>query len=113
MVKMGIDLNLLPMMQGISSNFSHEIISLDRNYELFDRIRAIPSLPISDGFACHHASFCHDDVDEGYGDVVEDYYGTRLRYTLAVELKKVNIPGPPGAFVHALNDDVPIVLFWR
>ena len=110
---MGIDLNLLPMRQGIRSNFSHEIINMDRNYELFDRIRAIPSLPISDGFACHQASFDYYNVDEGYGDVVKDCYGTRLRYTLAGELKKVNIPGPPGAFVDALNDDVPIVLFWR
>ena len=110
---MGVDLKLLPMRYGIGSNFSHEIIEVVRCRDMFDRINAIPSFPVSDGFSCSLASFDHDDVDSGQGEVVEDFYGQRLRYTLACELKKVGIGGPEGAFVDALKDDVPIVLFWR
>jgi hypothetical protein len=108
---MSIYLKLLPFYGGDSS-FSHEVLCVDQDYELYGRIRALPSMKIMDRFVTY---LCRDDTCEEvhYGDTIEDPYGDRLEFVLAIDLKKVGIPGPTGAYVAAMKDRDRIALYWN
>ncbi len=107
---MGIYLKLLPFFDGVR-NCSHEILDVEQDYDLFDRIRDMPSMEVDDDFTSFYS---RDGQFEGhhYGNTEEDAHGERLRWVLAKDLKLVDIPGPTGAYVAAMNDRDRIALYW-
>ncbi|MCA9340429.1 MAG: hypothetical protein KDA17_05935 [Candidatus Saccharibacteria bacterium] len=105
---MSLDLSLLPMRD--SSDFSHEVIRV-KNCEDIDKVLKLPALEIQDGFNSYLSR--NDDYEEiHYGETTETPYGERLTYTLAKNLKSINIGGPEGAFINALDDATKVALFW-
>jgi len=110
---MSLSLQLLPMRKTRSRSFSHEILDAPLGDGLFERIIALNMLPMPSYFTCYLAKIGdEDDEHTGYGEVREDSWGDRLKFTVASELKTVGIPGPVGAFINALDDGVEVVLFW-
>jgi hypothetical protein len=107
---MGMDLTLLPLRT--SDRFCHELLEVGRYYEHFAKIDELPSEPCPpiDGFVCRE----HPDWEDNcYGKVTRTPYGDPLQCVLARDLKTVELPGPVGAFVAALDDDVKIGLYWH
>ena len=105
---MSLELKLLPMR--CCENFSHEVLIV-RDFENIISIRELPSLDVQDGFHSYLSS--NDDYAEPhYGETVDTPYGERLTYTLAKHLKKINMGGPEGAFINALDDHVKVALYW-
>lgn len=106
---MGIDLRLLPHTR--TSNGSFDVVTIHRDYAIFDKIRKLPQMEIDDGFY----SYLSEDGDceeTHFGDTIYDKYGYRLKWVLAKDLKSVKIPGPAGAFVHAMEDRDRVALYW-
>lgn len=104
----GIDLNLLPY---DASFFSHTVLQVDRDYELYDKIKALPNMEVNDGFTSY---LSRDDKYEEphYGETVINPYGERVVFVLARDLKTVGIPGPTGAYVKELDDRCKVALYW-
>lgn len=107
---MGIYLKLLPFYHG-DSNFSHEILDVVQDYDLFDEIRVLPSMEVDDEF---DSFYSRDGQFNGhhYGVTEKDAYGNRLKWVLAKDLRLVGIPGPTGAYVAAMKDRDRIALYW-
>jgi hypothetical protein len=127
---MGVDLRLIPAthgrFDGPTSPFvlGHAVLHLDRDYGLWDRLRAIPSEPIpQDSFSSWFAR--REDGENEYGYCNEDPYGNRLRWVRAGDLATVLTQydrdegeTPPNtraaaAYVAALHPDTPVVLYWH
>ena len=105
---MGIDLILLPY---DSSFFSHTVLRVDRDYDLYDAIRDIPSKEVDDNFTSYVSR--DDQCEEThYGKTIENPYGQRTAFVLAKDLKRVRIPGPTGAYIRELDDDCKVALYW-
>lgn len=121
---MGIDLTLCPIeYPRLDSWLGHERISVRRDYRIFGQI---------DGFceAGAHA-ICHPRPlpewirfrwygDDGLEVATEDPYGTPLTYAMTGALCKVSLPKDATpwnravwAFLAALPDDTPVVLWWH
>lgn len=110
---MGIDLTLLPFdCDHEYLSFSHNVLQLPRDYNLFDKIRATTQNEVPEGFTSYVS---RDDAYEEthYGKTTEDPYGEKVRYTTAGELKKCGIYGPSGAYVNELPDENKVALFWH
>ncbi len=108
---MGVDLSLLPFRS--SEKYCHEVLNVGRHYEHYDRVDALPQVECHkfNAYVSREMGDHHDDT--GYGPVTKTPYGEPVKYVLAKDLKKVELPGPVGAFVAALNDDVKIALYWH
>lgn len=107
---MGTDLTLLPFRD--SDRYCHELLEVGRYYDHFDKIHELPQREMTEFNA-----FCSRETegwdDNCYGKVTQTPYGDPVKYVLAKDLKKVKLPGPVGAFVEALDDDVKVGLYWR
>ena len=109
---MGVDLKLLPFDCDLEMlSFSHTVLNVRRNYELFERIRALPSIRAPKQFTSY-LSRDADYEEPHYGVTTEDPYGDPVRCVLAGDLKTIGIPGPTGAYIDALDDDNKVALFW-
>lgn len=90
---MALDARLLPVNQaGRDSGYAHTVLSLDRDYELFERIKKVErhELPL---FQCStwFGRQIKDGQCEGertYGPVDETPYGEKMKYATAHELAK-------------------------
>lgn len=111
---MGMDLKLLPYYVNFDNRaaFSHEIIMVNRDSDLFDRINNIPQQEVEPDFTSY---LSYDDQYEEahYGLSVKDAYGDNLKFCRAGDLKKCDIGGAAGAYVNALVDNHKIALFWH
>ena len=111
---MGVDLTLLPIDSERCPvvRYSHTVLEVVRDYDLFKRIEVLHSKEIYPGFNSYVSR--EGDIEEcHYGLTVEDAYGRPVRCVLAKYLKEVDIPGATGAYVAALPDDYEIALYWH
>jgi hypothetical protein len=112
---MGVDLRLLPTWDASRPcAFSHAVIPVERDYELFDDVRAMKTEPVDRDF--HTFVSRMPNGEYGYGTTIVDAYGSPLRYVtagdLALVLKKHG-PSPAAAYVAALAPDAHVVLYWH
>ena len=124
--KMGRDLTLLPMRDprevGEVSVLAYNRLSFDRDYELFGQITEIKiggSEPTIKPLAIPPQMWVTIYGDEGLDRTRTDKYGTELTFVYAKELKKLKLPEDVSArnraikaFIDALPDDTPIILWW-
>lgn len=107
---MGVDLKLLPFYMGKAA-FSNDVISVQRNYDVFDQIKKLSAMKVPNEFN-GLVSMGGDYEEQHWGKVVEDKYGDIVKYVIAKDLKTINISGPAGAYVKAMEDEHKIALFW-
>lgn len=115
---MGVDLSLLPFRQSASMAFSHSIIEVSRDYDLYKLIESVGRVPAPDDFRAYVAPL--PNGERGYGVVKEDCYGQSLRMVSAKELAAITLPKDTGcraraawAYLKELPDDFYVVLFWH
>jgi len=111
---MDLDLTLLPHKHHHLSGVPLlcESLRLDRDYDLFGRLRACPS---------REAIPVDVHTDDGWRRTTTDPYGDPVRYALAGDLAAVlpaDVSTSPWndaviAFVRALPADVPVYLWWH
>ena len=118
---MGVDLRLLPFDGDIGNfAFSHTVLGCERRRNLWDKIEALPSLPVPDGFT----SFTGDapDGELGYGETLTTPYGERVQYTIISELLKLTLdPGVTDnyknraiwAYFAQLPSNTKVALYWH
>jgi len=109
---MGLDLTLIPM--GSDSpewGFGHELIELERNRDLFDKIMKLPTSAVPKNFSTFRGR--GEDGEHCYGNTQETPYGEPLAAVTMGELKTMRIPGPPGAYVAASRDEQRVALYWH
>jgi hypothetical protein len=119
--------------QGWSINFSHTVLPLGRNYDLWEKIEALPQLEVSEKsrqeFSCYLGTVpdgSHQG-ESGYGNLLEDCYGNQLQWVTAGDLVKAfqtqlaedeqsgyrSIPNESAAaYLAALEPDNPVALHW-
>lgn len=117
---MGLDLRLLPE-NYTSSNFSHTMISLDRDYELYDKIIDLVNksgFPVQDGFN----SYMSYDSELGghvYGLTIQDDYGEKLKGVYAKDLKEVfcidlsPVNSAAKSYLSQLDGNNKVYLYWH
>ncbi len=125
---MGLDLTLLPLRDassiGEKSVLCYDRLDFDRDYRIFNQIcpesgdtsvkRTVDPLPIPPQM------WVETYEGEGIRRTREDKYGTNLTFIYAQKLKKLKLTPDATpknkaikAFVDALPDDIPIILFWH
>lgn len=110
---MSIDLTLLPFdCDSELLSFSHNVLQLNRDYDLFGKIDKLPQLEVPNNFSSY-LSRDEEYEEPHYGNTTETPYGNKLQYTTAGELKKCNINGPAGAYINALPDQNKVALYWH
>lgn len=104
---MGIDLTLMPM----NAHASFTLLPLDRDYDLHDKIQALDSQPIPNGFVAYNGA--------GFTALPKDAYGDPIRYVLAGALRELAINSihvrnrAAWAYLKELPDDHQIALYWH
>ena len=117
---MGVDLTLIPV-DADNGNlfFGHSLLEVERRRELWPLIKVMRCIEITRPFSCHMASLPSGEVR--YGDVTEDDYGEQLKTVCADDLLVLrNHDAVSGsnrnraiwAYLHCLQRDTRIVLFW-
>jgi hypothetical protein len=101
---MGLDLYLLPVDGDHLPNvfFAHQHLNLHRNQIIRDiqKVAEEHAVDIPQPLFCFVAR--QRDGESGYGDAIEDPYGSRLQYLLAKHLK------PLGKQLGITLDDTPL-----
>jgi len=112
--------------------FSHTILPLGRDYDLWERIEALPQLEMSKEFRQDFTCYCSNVPDGSmkgescYGTLLEDCYGNQLQWVTAGDLvkafqdleetegEKLSIPNAAAlAYLIQLEPDNPIALYWH
>lgn len=120
---MGMDLRILPQYSQ-NANFSHDIIDLHRDYELFVRIDKLESEKGKEVLTKGIQSFtgrCKEFEEYCYGKTIKTPYGNIMKGVLAGELKEVLADYKTEswknkafiAFLNELPDDLEIWLYWH
>lgn len=119
---MGIDLTLLPYdCQHYDLFYSHTILSLDRDYDLFDEIKEIEAYPQMELFS-HFMSKVPDGNKKGeycYGADNTDAYGEQLQFVFARDLIKLDNKNLSNkntavmAYLRMLPGDQRVALYWH
>lgn len=120
---MGLELSLLPELNK-DSGFSHNIISLHRDIELFDsilKIENIKGIPCSDLGFYSHMSYDEKKGDYCYGITKESPYGGIIKSLYSHELKSaidvINIKDWQNKavfdYIKNFPSDIKIYLFWH
>lgn len=117
---MGVDLRLLPFCDDDDdADFSIDVISLGRNYELFGAISKIEAEDAPKWFKSFNGTTRSGSVR--YGITVNDAYGQRLKFVFASSLKSLsNHDGVldnernrrAWAYINACPDNLKIALYW-
>ena len=120
---MGLDLTLLPFYsEDMEIPFSHDVIQLSRNYELFDIINAVEKQfgrDVPENFTSYVS---RDDKYEDihYGITATTSYGDSLKYVKAKDLWKVmgfeNLSWRNKAviaYLRELPENLNIALYWH
>ena len=110
---MGLDLRLYPNRWRSQRPLLSNAQVLDRNYELFDAIKALPAVAVPE------APLAYDD-DEGLKPTATDSYGDQLTQVWAGVL--AGIPEETWgrsewnraalAYLRTIPPDTPVVLWW-
>jgi hypothetical protein len=89
---MGVDLRLLPFDADNGSDFaySHTILEVGRDYDLHDKIKKLPSLPVPSGFTSFSGKQEGFD-DTCYGLTIKTPYGEELKYVVARDLCAIEL----------------------
>ena len=110
---MGVDLRLLLFdcdLDGL--HFSHTILDVRRDGNLWDVIDEFEQFPVPDdftSFSCGNQEGCEETH---YGNTAETPYGERLTYTTAKNLKGIALkPAAVAAYINALDDDAKVALY--
>ncbi len=112
---MGLDLTLkmdiIPYAKRHFDFLLSNRLRLDRNYDLFDAIKKLPSYDLSE-------YTLSDYWDEGIREISEDPYGEKLRYIYSHDLAKIEIENISDwnkavlmLFKH-LEANIKIILYW-
>ncbi len=125
---MGLALTLIPIAYGAGTHLwiGHSRIQLDSDYALFaqipgchDRGEQYPRKPVAESRKLDHFTEVGTWVSEGYEHVREDPYGLPLEYMLAKDLGRVDSSEASPwnraafAFIRALPEMTPVVLWWN
>lgn len=120
---MGLDLTLLPVEADHGHwGFSHSVLSLDRDYKLFDRIQKIEdkrSVPLPEDFTSY-LSVDDGDGEPYYGQTTETPYGLPLKAVYAKDLLKASEARRSSlrnqaawAYLEKLPDGAKVALYWH
>ncbi|MDP3934965.1 MAG: hypothetical protein Q8Q46_02005 [Candidatus Giovannonibacteria bacterium] len=108
----------------------HDRLSFDRAYAIFGQLTDlsyireggrsdIPEKPTIKAHPIPPQMWVRTYEDEGIEKTREDKYGDELVFVYAQQLKKLKMPDDASpknkaikAFVNALPDDTPIILYW-
>lgn len=123
---MGLDLRLLPFdsPEGCGREFSHTILPLERDWELFDQIREVEEEQGRDIPERFRSFLGRDDQGEyRYGETERTPYGSRLRYVrvkhlLSLQEEPCFCEGYPEnrallAWLQASDPERRIALYWH
>lgn len=127
---MGTDLDLLPVPARHQHEFAkggsvtgYDRLSLERDHEVFGQITGCPRGENSVTIPVHPLPPGVDVWtyhDEGIEKSREDRYGVELTFAYAKDLKKLHMPDTKPsmdlaikAFIDALPDETPIILYWH
>ena len=119
---MGMDLNILPQ-YGENADFAHDIISLDRDYDLFDIIQGVEAENGRDvprnGIATY---LCSDDAFEErhygkttvtpYGDIIKGVQAGKLKAAVQHYVTESWRNKATIAYIMELPDTLEVYLFW-
>lgn len=101
---MTVELTLMPCIDG--ENYSHNLISVGGvDIIMYYKLKDLKGTEVNNNFRGFHA-------DNGYGKLTEDKYGIKLEFVTAGQLKSIEFSPPEAAYINALEDDVPVVLYW-
>ncbi len=89
----------------------HDLISLERNRDLFDKIMQLPTSAVPKVFSTFRAR--GGDSGSRYGDTQTTPYGEILTAVTMGKLKTMGIPGPAGAYIEASQDGQRVALYWH
>lgn len=116
---MSLDLSLLPFEHdGGDFGFSHSVLRLDGDRDLFDDILKIPQHPVPRKFNTY---LCRDDEyeDTHYGNTQETPYGEPLGWIYAKELLALRPGSFSGrltraawAYLRELDPLTKVALYW-
>lgn len=122
---MGLDLKLLPLrhldnMGGTEWGYSHDVLSLHRDSELFDDIARIPSCEIGPGANVTSYVGGESDGNTCYGPLVVNPYGDPVEHVSAGDLAEVmarheregESNAPARAYVQNLPPGQRVALWW-
>jgi len=116
---------------GETSVLCYERLSFDQDYRIFGQLTDlsfyhndgrpdIPEKPTIKTNSIPPQMWVQVYGDEGIERTREDPYGTELTFVYAQQLKKLKLPDDASpknravkAFVDALPEDTPIILYWR
>jgi hypothetical protein len=123
---MGLDLRLLPSYGLKAIDFSNDVISLDRDYILFDAFQKIPDINYGrnlEGLSCFLSTIPSGELEgeHCFGKVIKDKYDNSISY-----LKNKDIIQVLGKYLHTLSwknkavysylkecpEDLIIYLYW-
>ena len=116
---MGVELTFMPLWSP-KSDLAHDMIDIGKNYELFALIEALPSKTIEEPIWCFRARL--PNGENTYGQLEEDPYGKRLNTVTSTDLLSIkNHPSvndywrvrAAWAYIDAMPEDWPIVLYWH
>jgi hypothetical protein len=117
---MGIDLRLLPFDSDMGDlAFSHTVLECGRYYELHDEIRKLASARVPLKFYSFSGRSPEFD-DACYENTQEDPYGDPVKYVMAGDLVKIDLPPDPHchlkavwAYLRELMPDTKVALYWH
>lgn len=120
---MGLDLRILPQYSN-QSDFSHDVIGLHRDYDLFEIINNLENEKGVKAPNTGIGSFCGTSKKiEGscYGDTIDTPYGERICSVMSKDLKDAlsnyNTESWKNkaflAFINELPNDLMIWLYWH
>jgi hypothetical protein len=117
-ITMGVDLRLLPFDSDQGDwAYSHTIINCGQDYDLFDKIKVLASMPVPPKFS----SFCGRlaNGDTGYGNTQTTPYGEPLTFVLAEHLVNVEhdekdvLTRAAWAYLKCLPPHTKVALYWH
>lgn len=106
---MGLDLTLLPY----DRDFSRHVLSMERNYTLFDQIKKLESMRLEKPIY----SYVAGDDEDPCSEISEDKYGEPIRFVYAGDLAKleeaeIDINKACLAFIKCLPMNHKVALYW-
>lgn len=116
---MGVDLTLLPVYSK-GSWLCHNMVELNRRSELWPEFEKVTQIDVPEPIISYLAT--GEDGESKYGDVLEDPYGDRLKWTTAGNL--MQLKDHPTiqdcwqnrgiwAWLAEMPEDWPVVLYWH